>query len=137
MLKLDQLKLNINHSEQEMANAIAKKLRVNASDISGYSILKKSIDARKKPEVYFVYSVSVELKNGLEKKVLDKSKKDNNINPYKAKEYVVPKSDKSLNPIVIGAGPAGLFAAYVFALNGMAPIQLLTGQPLQAVALVT
>ncbi|MBE5903997.1 MAG: FAD-dependent oxidoreductase [Pseudobutyrivibrio sp.] len=122
MLKVDQLKLDISHSSDDLLSLISKKLRVKSSDITSWAILKKSVDARKKPDVYFVYSVSVELAGNLEKKVLDKNKKDNNINPYSKKEYALPRFDKELRPIVIGAGPAGLFAAYAFALNNMQPI---------------
>lgn len=122
MLKVDQLKLDISHSSDDLLSLISKKLRVKSSDITSWAILKKSVDARKKPDVYFVYSVSVELAGNLEKKVLDKNKKDNNINPYSKKEYVLPRLDKELRPIVIGAGPAGLFAAYAFAINNMQPI---------------
>lgn len=122
MLKVDQLKLDISHSSDDLLSLISKKLRVKSSDITSWAILKKSVDARKKPDVYFVYSVSVELAGNLEKKVLDKNKKDNNINLYSKKEYVLPRLDKELRPIVIGAGPAGLFAAYAFALNNMQPI---------------
>ncbi|MBE5909600.1 NAD(P)/FAD-dependent oxidoreductase [Pseudobutyrivibrio sp.] len=124
MIKIDQLKLNISADENdELYFAIAKKLKIQVSDIKELSIIKKSIDARKKPEVFFVYSAAVTLDGKLEKKLLSKFTKDNNINAYKPKIYDLPKSaSASINPIVIGAGPAGLFAAYVFALNNLQPI---------------
>ena len=99
MLKVDQLKLDISHSSDDLLSLISKKLRVKSSDITSWAILKKSVDARKKPDVYFVYSVSVELAGNLEKKVLDKNKKDNNINPYSKKEYALPRLDKELRPM--------------------------------------
>ena len=123
MIKLDQLKLDVSASENQLNSAIAKKLRINEKDIKGYQILKRSIDARKKPNLFYVYSVAVELDKAIEAKVLKKSVKDNNVNTYKPKVYVLPENKVLGNrPIVIGAGPAGLFAAYVFALNNMAPI---------------
>lgn len=127
MIKVDQLKLDISAKDNQIKKAIAKKLRVQDSDIKDFQVLKRSIDARKKPDLFFVYSVLVSLDGALEQKVLKKSAKDNNINPYKPKNYVVPSANDSAasegnRPIVIGAGPAGLFAAYIFALNNMSPI---------------
>ncbi len=123
MIKIDQLKLDVSVSENQLNSAIAKKLRINEKDIKSYHILKRSIDARKKPNLFFVYSVAVELDKSLEAKILKKSAKDNNVNTYKPKVYSIPKNYASASrPIVVGAGPAGLFAAYIFALNNMAPI---------------
>lgn len=123
MIKIDQLKLDISAKDNAIINAIAKKLRINEKDIRDFQILKRSIDARKKPDLFFVYSVVVTLDNALESKILKKCSKDNNINAYKPKVYTLPSAgDTSSRPIVVGAGPAGLFAAYVFALNNMNPI---------------
>ena len=123
MIKIDQLKLSIDSGEQDILNAIAKKLKLNSKSIIEYSILKKSVDARKKPDIYFVYSIIVKLSIDDEAKVLSKLKKDNNVNKYVPKNYVIPKPLKeTASPIVVGAGPAGLFAAYIFALNHMNPI---------------
>ena len=83
MIKVDQLKLDISAKDNQIKKAIAKKLRVQDSDIKDYQVLKRSIDARKKPDLFFVYSVLVSLDGALEQKVLKKSAKDNNINPYK------------------------------------------------------
>lgn len=123
MIKIDQLKLDISAKDNQIISSIAKKLRVNEKDIRDFQILKRSIDARKKPDLYFVYSVVVTLDGALESKVLKKCAKDNNVNTYKPKVYTLPKANNtSSRPIVVGAGPAGLFAAYVFALNNMNPI---------------
>ena len=109
MIKIDQLKLDISAENNQIKNSIAKKLRVKITDIKNYEILKRSIDARKKPELFFVYSVAVTLDKALEQKVLKKAGKDNNINAYNPKIYKLPditelKGAKT-RPIVIGAGP--------------------------------
>ena len=123
MIKIDQLKLEVSASENQLNSAIAKKLRINEKDIKSYQVLKRSIDARKKPNLFYVYSVAVDMDKTLEVKILKKNTKDNNVNTYKPKVYSLPKnSSADTRPIVVGAGPAGLFAAYVFALNNMAPI---------------
>lgn len=129
MLKVDQIKLSVNDSESKLKGIIAHKLKVNENAIKDFSILKKSIDARKKPDVYYVFSVIVSLSKDDEKRILAKCKKDNNINPYKPMVYTIPKLNKeSDSPIVIGAGPAGLFAAYILALNNMHPLIIERGK---------
>ncbi len=72
MIKIDQLKLSIDSTDQDIINAISKKLKLNTKSIIEYSILKKSIDARKKPDIYFVYSIVVKLSSDDETKVLSK-----------------------------------------------------------------
>ena len=79
MIKIDQIKLSIDEDESKINSLVAKKLRVKDNDIKSIKILKKSIDARKKPDIYFVFSIIVELQKDMEAKVLDKAKKDNNI----------------------------------------------------------
>lgn len=133
MIKIDQLKLNISADEKDIRVAVAKKLRINDNAILEMEILKKSIDARKKPDIYFAYSIIVKLSNEEENRVLSKNKKDNNINKYSPKNYIIPKANKNtkLPPIVIGAGPAGLFAAYLLALNNLNPIVLERGKKVE------
>ena len=124
MIRIDQVKVEVTGKEVDLTKLIAKKLKVAESDIKSLDILKKSVDARKKPVLYFVYSIIVQLSNDNEKRVLAKFKKDNNINSYSPKAYNMPKVSewKGDRPIVIGAGPAGLFAAYILALNNLNPI---------------
>ncbi len=124
MIKIDQLKLDVESNNNDIVEAVAKKLKINAKDILEFNVLKKSIDARKKPQIYYVYSVIVKLNPNVENKILGKFKKDNNVNTYSPKIYSIPDSSKKTNsrPIIIGAGPAGLFAAYILALDSMQPI---------------
>ena len=72
MLRIGQLKLAPNHSEQDLLEKIAKTLRISEMDVKQYHIKKKSIDARKKPLLQFVYTVDVEVVN--EAGVLKKQK---------------------------------------------------------------
>ena len=72
MIKVDQIKLSVYENESKLKDIVAKKLRINSSDIKDYSILKKSVDARKKPDVYFVYSIVVTVASDLEKKIIAK-----------------------------------------------------------------
>ena len=68
MLKLDQISLPINYTKGDIASQICKNLRVKSQDILDFEILKLSVDARKKPNVKYVASVGVKLKENLEKK---------------------------------------------------------------------
>ncbi len=124
MIKLDQIKLDISADDNQIKAAAAKKLKISPSDIRDLTILKRSVDARKKPDIFFVYSMIVTTDNNLQDKLLKKFSKDNNINLYKPKIYNIPsiRSDGACRPIIVGCGPAGLFSAYILALNNMRPV---------------
>ena len=124
MIQIDQIKIAVPEKEYALASAVAKKLKIEKKDILRLTINKKSIDARKKPDIFYVYSVFVEVESKLENKLLSKFSKDNNIHLANIKNFN-PHFDCLAykgQPVVIGAGPAGLFAAYILALNGLNPI---------------
>lgn len=122
MIQIQQLKLPVSHTEEELKQKIAKTLRLSSSEIQGYDIRKQSIDARKKQEVSYVYTVAVQVKN--EEKLLKKAK-NNNISIVKEKEYIFPESGTEAlhhRPVIIGSGPAGLFCGYLLAQYGYRPV---------------
>ena len=128
MIRINQIKMPIGHSNQQLREKVAKLLKIKENQIKKFQIAKKSIDARKKPELYIVYSVDVAVDNetGIFKKV-----NNNNIMLSKIKNYeVTPSGEISLTkrPVIIGAGPAGLFCAYLLALNGYKPLLLERGK---------
>ena len=108
----------------------AKILGVKETDISALCILKHSIDARKKPQLFQVYTVGVTLRNEkLQEKVI-KYCKDKSVAPYIQNPYIFPSTGKtklSFRPVVIGTGPAGLFCGYMLAKYGYQPILLERG----------
>lgn len=127
MLRVSNIKIDIDQPIDLVRSKLCKKLRINDSDIIDYSIYKESIDARKKGQISFVYTVDVSLKS--EKKVLARKSKDTVFiasNRYQDIEsgHVVMKK----RPIVVGAGPAGLFASLLLAQRGYRPILLERGQ---------
>ena len=131
MIRISGLKLNINHSEEDLISKAAKELKLPSKEIKSYTIIKKSIDARK-GEVKYIYSIDVEVNYKLECELLKKKHIiKNNISLSKKKLYILPDSgSKTLNtsPIIIGSGPAGLFCAYSLALKGYKPIVIERGE---------
>lgn len=131
MLRIPQLKLHIYHTDKELKLAVKKELRLPHENFT-YTIKKRSIDARKKQELHFVYAIDVALPDTEEQRILAKAK--GKIVPAPKEEYTfVPTGTKPLThrPVVIGAGPAGLFCAYFLAKHGYAPIVVERGEPME------
>lgn len=134
MLKVNQIKLPLNHSKKQLKEAIVHKLRIRPEEMIDYRILKQSIDARKSGkgghagEVLYQYSVAVTLAN--EKQYLKKHHAHKDILPYTPVIYQMPEkaTDKPAKPpVIIGSGPAGLFCGLMLARQGYDPIILERG----------
>lgn len=128
MIRINQIKMPIEHSETALLEKAAKLLKIKKEQITELVIQKKSIDARKKPELHIVYSVNVLVDN--EKNVLKKIN-DKNIMLISERAYKIPESGKTPltgRPVIIGAGPAGLFCAYLLAIKGYKPLLLERGK---------
>ncbi len=132
MIRITQLKLPLGHTEEDLRNAIAKALRVASHKIEGYSIAKKSIDARRE-DIKYIYTVEVSMRlSGKENEELFISKSRNpNISTVQVEHYsFCPRGTQSLahRPIVVGTGPAGLFTAYLLAKHGYQPLVVERGE---------
>ncbi len=122
MIRLSQFKL-IPGQEDNLVVQVAKALSVHTEDIVTMTIVKKSLDARKKPDLFWIYTIDVELKALVNFKRVFKNK--NVSSAPELKDYRIPKCGKqSLEhpPVVVGMGPAGLFCAYLLAQRGFRPI---------------
>lgn len=122
MIRISQLKLYPNHSELDLLQKIAKTLRISSTEILEYRIKKQSIDARKKPDLLYVYTVDVSVKN--ETHIIKKTH-SGTVSLVQEKSYLFPHSGTQTlhqRPVIIGAGPAGLFCAYLLAKHGYCPI---------------
>lgn len=108
----------------------AKQLGIRAEEIKALTILKHSIDARKKPRIFRVYTVGVTLcDRQREARVADRCK-NNNIALYNRKPYVFPAAGQGSlrnQPVIVGTGPAGLFCGYMLATHGYRPLLLERG----------
>ena len=130
MIRINQIKLppNCQNEEETLQKRAAKLLRVEPAAIRALFIMKKSIDARKKPEIYMVYTVDVKVDE--EQKVLKKcGQKNGQIQLVEEKTYEFPKIlPAESRPVIVGTGPAGLFCGYMLAKAGYRPILLERGR---------
>ena len=129
MLRLTELKLPLDHPADALRAAILQRLELAEGDLLGFSIFKRSYDARKKHALLLVYAVDVEVKN--EAALLKKFRNDRHLAPTPDMGYkFVGHAPENLDerPIVVGFGPCGIFAALVLAQMGFKPIVLERGK---------
>ena len=128
MIRIREIPLPPEHNAHQLSYEAARLLRISPSKIKKLSIFRRSIDSRKKPDVKVVYTVDVWV-DGSEKKILKEArcKKASLCTP---EYYKLPKITGMLpqRPVVIGFGPAGMFAALVLAIKGQRPIVLERGE---------
>lgn len=125
--KIDEIKTSIDDWQQLLMDAVCKKLRVRSEDIEELQPIKRSLDARKKPQLFFVHSIALSFKDDKLAMELVQRKK---IMPYEFPVYhpSIPGNKRWDKPmVIIGAGPAGLFAAYTLAEQGYCPLVLERG----------
>jgi len=129
MLRLSELKLPLDHPPEALPAAIAARLGVPPRDLVSWSIWKRAHDARRKSAILKVYILDVEVRD--EAGVLARLAKDVHLSLTPDVAYrpvtVAPKADR-LRPVVIGAGPCGLFAGLILAEMGLKPIILDRGK---------
>lgn len=123
MIRLRQIKISIDkNNPKEIKNKISKKLRISEDEILDFKISKKSLDARKKDNIEYVYEIDVKTNN--EEKIL-KRIKSNDIfkTPNEKYTYKITGENKlEYRPIVVGFGPAGMMCSYMLAKYGYKPI---------------
>lgn len=131
MIRIQQLKLRVGHGEEELLKKAAQTLKLKPFQINKIKIVKQSVDARKKPEIFFSYVVDVALEQSLSEITVVKRAKSNNISIENEVPYQFPKAGSGqlkYRPVIIGMGPAGLFCGYFLARYGYRPILLERGR---------
>ena len=129
MLRLTEIKLPLDHPPEAIAKAAMARLNIAAADLLSCTVFRRGHDARRKSAVTLVYSLDVEVKN--EAAVLKRFAKDSHVQPTPDMEYrFIAHAPEQFGkrPIVIGAGPCGIFAALVLAQMGFRPIILDRGK---------
>ena len=121
MIKIKNIKIKADLSDDELFEKIYKKYKINKNDVTERRIIKKSIDARNKADIFYNYSVELECKNENKIKNVQIVKKEE---PFK----IIVNRKSSKRPVIIGAGPAGLFSALTLAQNGIKPIIIEQGK---------
>ncbi len=131
-IRIGQIKVKPEEYEVEgmksLTRRCAKILLIREQDIKTIQIIRKSIDARKKPDLFFIFTVDVVLQNGI---TLRKNFKNPNVATVVEEDYHFPDTGMETlksRPVIIGAGPAGLFCAIYLAKNGYRPILLERGE---------
>ncbi|ATD53991.1 NAD(P)/FAD-dependent oxidoreductase [Clostridium chauvoei] len=127
-IRINNIILKIDEDTELLKKKVAKKLRISENEIKSLKIIKESLDARKKNDIKFTYCVDIEHSN--EKKLVNKLK-DKDVK-LEDKEYdtEIEFGDKKLQnrPVVVGLGPAGLFAALLLAEKGYKPLLIERGE---------
>jgi len=130
MLRISELKLPLGHPPEAMAPAIVDRLGITAEDLVTYQVARRAHDARRKAAILMVYSVDVTLRD--EAEVLARFTGDHHVRPTPDTEYRfvarAPEGYAGPRPVVVGAGPCGLFAGLILAQMGLKPIILDRGK---------
>jgi len=129
MLRLTDIKLPLDHPPEAIEKAAISRLKIAPSQLRSCQIFRRAHDARKKSSITLVYTLDVELEN--EEAILKRCSGDNHVKPAPDMDYkFVAKAPAgfSKRPVVIGAGPCGLFAGLILAQMGFRPIILERGK---------
>lgn len=128
MIRINQIKKSLDSHETELLSDCAKRLGVKNEDIKSLRVFRKSVDSRKKDNVFFVYSVDVELKDS-EDAVIAAIGENADIFKVEIPKYVLPENKRVSNfrPVIVGFGPAGFFAGLTLARSGLKPLILERG----------
>ena len=132
MIRIEGIKLPFDHNDKQLEKKVLSILKL--SKLPGDSVLsikRKSLDARHKPELFYVYTIdfTTDKKN---EDLLKKRIRDTKVRFVESEEYIIPENGSELlnkRPVIAGSGPAGLFCAYLLAGRGLKPIVIERGEP--------
>ena len=123
MIRVSNIKVPLGFDFGDLKGLCVRQLKIPEKSLISVKLSKKSVDARRKSDVHFIISVDISAKG--EQKLLKQLK---NASPVEEFTYKVPQVSAEKSPVVVGFGPAGMFAALVLAMAGAKPIVLERGQ---------
>ncbi|KIE21951.1 hypothetical protein SE23_07015 [Vibrio sinaloensis] len=129
MIRLNEIKLPLDHEEEALTAAITKKLGISEDQVISYNVFRRGYDARKKANILLIYTLDVIVEN--EAALLEQFVSDPHVKETPDMEYkFVAKAPENITerPVVIGFGPCGLFAALILAQAGFKPIVVERGK---------
>ncbi|EET61584.1 FAD dependent oxidoreductase [Marvinbryantia formatexigens DSM 14469] len=132
-IRISQIKLPVAYTEQDLKKAAARALRIPVAQITSLTVCRRSIDARKKPDIRYIFTVDVTVSADV--RALLKKHRSADISqaeevPY---QYPVPGSETlTQRPVIAGCGPAGLFCGLLLARCGYRPLILERGEDVDA-----
>jgi uncharacterized FAD-dependent dehydrogenase len=135
MLRLNEIKLPLDHSPDELSAAVVERLGIDTDELRELRVFKRSYDARHKSQILLIYQLDVEVDAGLEPLLLEKFAHSDRVGPSPDTSYsFVARAGADFpapgqqRPIVIGFGPCGILAALLLAQMGLKPLVLERGQ---------
>ena len=132
MFRIEQMKLPLTYDDRDLRLMICKELRITEDELVSYEIVRRSLDARKKSDIHYSFLIDVTVRDENRiRKQLSRLKKVS-ISKETKYEYQITGIQKMQNrPVVVGAGPAGLFCAYALAKAGFCPVLIERGDTIE------
>lgn len=123
MYRIENIKIREDLNKEELIDFVCKKYKININDVVSWKIYKKSIDARDKDDVFYNYSIDIESAKKIRDAKIIKNENIELINVVNRKS--------SVRPVIVGAGPAGIFCALTLVQNGIKPIIIEQGNKVE------
>lgn len=123
MYRIENIKIREELDKEELIEFICKKYRISKEDILSWNIYKKSVDARDKNDIFYNYTIDIEANNKIKQAKIIKKEKIELIN--------LCKNPIRTRPVIVGAGPAGIFCALTLVQNGIKPIIIEQGKEIE------
>ena len=132
MIRINEIRLELDDSEELLKAKAAKILKINKKYIKNLAIYKKSVDARKKEDIHFSYSVDCEIT--LDEEQIVSKCRSNKVSLVKPYHYEMPENRRvsEFRPVIVGFGPAGMLAGLILAEAGLRPIIFERGKAIEA-----
>ncbi|MBD5542959.1 MAG: FAD-dependent oxidoreductase [Lachnospiraceae bacterium] len=134
MIRINQLKVPLDYTKEEIEKKLNKKLFLKPGQLLDATIIRESLDARKKPDLYYNLVVDIRVEHEESVFALCKKKKQKDIIRIPHETYTFPAGgtvQMKYPPVIVGTGPAGLFCGYYLAKAGYRPIIIEQGEPVE------